>query len=300
MSSRWARAAWTLRKPTAATAPSTISAGNSCTLDVTFTPQAAGLRMGAVQLVDNLGNLLKTSQIYGNGEGPEIVFRPIDQRHYDSQWPLTLERAEHSGLHAKPPRNDDGYVRQLIYCRPEQRAPAEARRERHDGYCGGARCPAGCGNRWSGQSSLSRTPVCGRWWRFRPGASVSACQIPVYSPPSADPVAVVMDGLGDLFIADPSARRSSGGSGRLCKRQLLYSHWQRMAQCKHAGGRCRWRSLHTGQQRGNSLGDGRRMYYEQLPGSGWRRMGCSARRGRGCGRGCLRVGYRSGRPEPDR
>ncbi len=52
----------------------TISAGNSCTLDVTFAPVAPGLRSGAVNLVDNVGNLLVSSPIYGNGLAPEIAF----------------------------------------------------------------------------------------------------------------------------------------------------------------------------------------------------------------------------------
>ena len=51
-----------------------ITAGSSCTLDVTFTPRAPGLRMGAVQFVDNLGSVLTTTPIYGVGQGPEIAF----------------------------------------------------------------------------------------------------------------------------------------------------------------------------------------------------------------------------------
>lgn len=47
------------------TCTGTISAGNSCTVNVTFTPIAPGLRLGAVKLLDDSGNLLATQQIYG-------------------------------------------------------------------------------------------------------------------------------------------------------------------------------------------------------------------------------------------
>ena len=54
----------------------TWTAGNTCTVLVTFTPQAAGLRPGAVELLDNSGNLLVTAPIYGIGQAPEIAFTP--------------------------------------------------------------------------------------------------------------------------------------------------------------------------------------------------------------------------------
>ncbi len=54
----------------------TISAGGSCTVLVTFTPQAPGLRQGAVELLDNSGNLLVTAPIYGNGQAPAVAFGP--------------------------------------------------------------------------------------------------------------------------------------------------------------------------------------------------------------------------------
>jgi sugar lactone lactonase YvrE len=58
------------------TCTGTISAGNSCTVNVAFAPRAPGLRLGAVHLFDNSGNLLATAPIYGIGEGPAIAFGP--------------------------------------------------------------------------------------------------------------------------------------------------------------------------------------------------------------------------------
>jgi len=51
------------------------SATTTCTLDVTFTPTATGLRMGAVQILDNATptpNVLATVYVSGSGVGPQI------------------------------------------------------------------------------------------------------------------------------------------------------------------------------------------------------------------------------------
>ena len=57
----------------------TILAGNSCTLDVTFTPLAPGLRLGAVNLLNGNQILLATKLIYGIGQGPAAAFGPGTQ-----------------------------------------------------------------------------------------------------------------------------------------------------------------------------------------------------------------------------
>ena len=61
------------------TCAGTITAGNSCTVNATFAPLAPGLRMGEVNLFDNIGNLLATAPIYGVGQGPAISFGPGTQ-----------------------------------------------------------------------------------------------------------------------------------------------------------------------------------------------------------------------------
>ena len=60
------------------TCTGTISAGNSCTVNVTFAPIAPGLRQGAVNLY-NGGTLLATQLIYGIGQGPAAAFTPGTQ-----------------------------------------------------------------------------------------------------------------------------------------------------------------------------------------------------------------------------
>jgi len=51
----------------------TYAVNDTCTVDVKFAPQYAGTRYGAVQLVDNSGNVLATANIYGKGTGPQLA-----------------------------------------------------------------------------------------------------------------------------------------------------------------------------------------------------------------------------------
>ncbi|MGA7521765.1 MAG: choice-of-anchor D domain-containing protein [Acidobacteriaceae bacterium] len=50
------------------------NAGDTCTVNVTFTPKYAGARYGAVQLLDTSGKLLALALVYGTGVGPQLVF----------------------------------------------------------------------------------------------------------------------------------------------------------------------------------------------------------------------------------
>ena len=64
------------RLSSGSTCTGTVSAGSTCTVNVTFAPRAPGVRMGAVQLTDNLGNLLVTTMVHGQAQGPAIAFGP--------------------------------------------------------------------------------------------------------------------------------------------------------------------------------------------------------------------------------
>src|SRR6266849_8154967 len=64
----------------ATTCKGTLAAGNSCTVTAKFAPQAAGVRMGAVELTDSSGNLLASTYVYGNGQGPVAAFNPGARR----------------------------------------------------------------------------------------------------------------------------------------------------------------------------------------------------------------------------
>jgi sugar lactone lactonase YvrE len=50
--------------------------GETCTINVTFTPRFAGTRNGAVVLNDTNGNVLATGYLQGTGVGPQIAFLP--------------------------------------------------------------------------------------------------------------------------------------------------------------------------------------------------------------------------------
>jgi sugar lactone lactonase YvrE len=57
----------------------TYAAATNCTVNVKFTPQAAGLRMGAVVFyskADEGGTLLGSAPVYGVGTGPQIAYAP--------------------------------------------------------------------------------------------------------------------------------------------------------------------------------------------------------------------------------
>ena len=53
--------------------------GQSCTLNVSFTPRFPGTRYGAVVLNDNNGNVIATAYLQGSGIGPQINFLPATQ-----------------------------------------------------------------------------------------------------------------------------------------------------------------------------------------------------------------------------
>jgi sugar lactone lactonase YvrE len=56
-----------------------LTKGETCTVTVNFAPLAPGERNGAVQVLDENGNLLAATNIYGTGTGPAIAFSPTDQ-----------------------------------------------------------------------------------------------------------------------------------------------------------------------------------------------------------------------------
>jgi hypothetical protein len=58
-------------------------AGNSCTVNVTFSPRSPGPRYGAVVLNDSSGTPILTAYVYGIGVGPQMAFSPA----MISEWP---------------------------------------------------------------------------------------------------------------------------------------------------------------------------------------------------------------------
>ncbi len=58
----------------AATCVGSQTAGNTCTVTVSFAPRAPGLRVGAVQIADSTGNVVATTFIRGQGLAPALAF----------------------------------------------------------------------------------------------------------------------------------------------------------------------------------------------------------------------------------
>ena len=57
-------------------AAATYAAGNTCTVTVSFTPKYAGLRLGALELVNRSGAPIVTIYLSGTGTGPQLAFLP--------------------------------------------------------------------------------------------------------------------------------------------------------------------------------------------------------------------------------
>ena len=55
------------------------AAGDSCTVDVVFTPKFAGPRYGAVVLDGADGAAIATAYVYGAGIGPQVAFLPVNE-----------------------------------------------------------------------------------------------------------------------------------------------------------------------------------------------------------------------------
>jgi sugar lactone lactonase YvrE len=55
------------------------TAGETCTVNVSFTPKFAGTRYGAAALLDGSGNVLATGYLQGTGVGPQVTFLPAPQ-----------------------------------------------------------------------------------------------------------------------------------------------------------------------------------------------------------------------------
>jgi sugar lactone lactonase YvrE len=58
------------------TVGTTYNVGDSCTVNVTFTPTLAGTRYGATLLADAAGHVIATDYLQGTGIGPQVNFLP--------------------------------------------------------------------------------------------------------------------------------------------------------------------------------------------------------------------------------
>jgi len=61
------------------TAGLAYNAGDTCTVNVTFSPKQVGTRYGAAVLNDASGRAIATRYVYGTGSGPQVAFLPVGQ-----------------------------------------------------------------------------------------------------------------------------------------------------------------------------------------------------------------------------
>ncbi len=72
-------AAATSQPSTACVTSHTYSVGDTCTVDVTFTPMFPGVRYGAAVLKDTSGNVIATGYVFGVGMAPQVAFSPATE-----------------------------------------------------------------------------------------------------------------------------------------------------------------------------------------------------------------------------
>ncbi len=179
-----------------------ISAGNSCTLDVTFTPLAPGLRLGAVQLLVNSGgaNQLVSTPIYGNGQGPVATFSPLTT-FVESTGPYTLSGPKGVAVDV---------AGDIFMADTGNGRVVEAKAGGANGYqtvgtglvSPQALAVDGAGDLFIADPGLNSPN--GEVLEVPAGCATGTCQVPIYAPqgPHPTPVGVAVDGLGDIFIAD--------------------------------------------------------------------------------------------------
>jgi streptogramin lyase len=180
----------------------TYNPGDTCTVDVTFTPKFPGARNGAVVLQDSNGNPIATAYLSGIGSGPQVAFFPGTQS--------TIV----SNLNSPSAIAIDGSGNLYFADTANNRVVKEA-------YSGGSytlstigtglTAPAGvaldaAGNLFIADSGNSRvvveTPVAGTY-----------TQNTLISGLSAAPQGVAVDQAGDVFIADGGVIEETPANG---------------------------------------------------------------------------------------
>jgi sugar lactone lactonase YvrE len=187
-----------------------VSANSSCNETVAFTPQAPGLRAGAVELFDtsNPANLLVATPIYGVGEGPELAFGPTIYGPAIEYGPSLENAVPTTGYTLGNPGGlATDAAGDLFIADPDyQRVVKVAAGGTTSTVGAGLVSPQaiavdGAGDLYIADTGLN--PGNGEVLEVPAGCTSVGCQIAVYAPvvhPS--PVGVAVDGIGDLFISD--------------------------------------------------------------------------------------------------
>jgi subtilase family serine protease/sugar lactone lactonase YvrE len=209
------------------TAGTPFSAGQSCMVDVTFTPYFSGTSMGAVVLTDASGNVLGTQYIVGQGAAAQIAF--------DSATPVQVESASNGGLNDPEFLATDASGNVFIADNGNQRVVKVL--------------PPGCSATNSCQTVVASSanglgsadgvaldgagnlyvsdPVNNQVMMIPPGCVATGCTQVIASQSNgglSTPRKLAVDGSGDLFIADLNNNRvlevPAGCTSSACQKAL--------------------------------------------------------------------------------
>ena len=166
----------------------TVSAGDTCTINVNFVPQAPGLRAGAIELFNNVGDMLTTTPVYGVGEGPEIAYGPGSPAAVSlgGSYPLSSPVAVDAAGNIYFAASGQAYKKTTSGV---QTLPSAG-----EFYAAQSIAVDGAGDVFvadNEQGKVFKLPANG------------GTQTTVYPPqPSSGPTGVAVDGQGDIFVAD--------------------------------------------------------------------------------------------------
>jgi len=187
-----------------------FSAGQSCSVDVTFTPDFSGTSMGALVLTDANGNVLGTQYIVGQGVAAQIAF--------DSGTPSQVESAGSGGLNDAEFLAADGLGNVFIADNGNKRVvkvlPPGCSQTNgcqtvvasSANGLGGADGVAidGAGNLYVSDPANNQVVM------IPPGCAATGCTKVIASQSNggiSTPRELAVDGAGDLFIADLNNNR---------------------------------------------------------------------------------------------
>ncbi len=181
------------QQATGGTCIGTITAGNSCIVNVSFVPRAPGLRMGAVELLDGSGNVLASQMISGIGQGPEIAFNPATQ--------VTVNTGNTFLSNANAVVVDA--AGDVFISDSGNGQIVEVAANTSVSTITGINSPQGLAVDGAGNLFVAQSGAPAEVLEFQPGCTSITCGSVVYNPgANSGPSAVAVDGMGDLFIAD--------------------------------------------------------------------------------------------------
>ncbi len=173
----------------------TITAGNSCTVNVTFAPRAPGLRLGAVNILDSSQKVLATKLIYGIGQGPAVAFGPGMQTTVNTG-SYVLNQPKGVAVDAA----GDVFIEDTGSNTPPRNVVKVAADGTETVVASGLSYPQGIAVDGAGNLFIADNDQ-NKVLEFSPGCTDSTCQKIVDSSFRSQ-LGVAVDGIGDVYFSD--------------------------------------------------------------------------------------------------